>query len=275
MKTTKRILLAAIVVCLTFLAAGPVRAVIETFDSYPTHTNAVKDPGISDMDIYRIYGDWGTNDQVIGTWEGDVNGPLTSAGIVNNGQDSYAFGTGSSPDPGPGQELGIMDFGMHDWGITSGVIADYLGVNGLDLHGGTLDVRALLNGDFSGQIQLGFVSDSEFNYGDGEGLQWVEFMGPMFAVTDSFDWYRGELNSFESDADGTLYGDSAGVKVLDVWVDLYTSSDLVNGAPAELNGLSTITGELQVDEIILVPEPATLLVLALGLIPALLKKRRA
>lgn len=269
MKTANSTLFTFVLSLLLILAPATARAVVETFDGYPTHTNTTTtaEPG---ADVYNIYGDWDTNSQLIGAWEGDLAGPLTSAGIVNNAQDSYAFGAADGPVPAPGQEVGIMDFGMHDWGMTSGVIADYLGADGLDLHGGTLDVRALLTG-FSGQIQLGFVSDSEHDYG--EGLDWVEFKGPTFTVTDSFAWYHGELNSFLSDVDDTTsYGDSAGAKVLDVWVNLFTSPAVVGGPADPGNSVSTISGELQIDEITLVPEPATLILFSAGLTLLLRRK---
>ncbi len=258
MKLVKSLLL---VVCLSFFGSGTVHAVTETFDSYPTHTNTTNS-GDTEVDTFAIYGDWATNNQIIGAWEGDVGDPgdgVTSAGIVNDGSNSYAFGTGSDTNPTPGF-LAIMDFGMHDWGLTSGVIADYLGVGGLDLHGGTLDVRALLDSNFSGQMRLGFVSDSEFDYGD--GLEWVEFLGPMFTLTDSFTGYHGELNNFLSDANGTSYGASSEAKILGVWVELHNLN--TTGG--------TISGELQIDEIVLVPEPTSLVILTVSC-AVLLKQR--
>ena len=298
MKTT-RVRLLGMAVCVTFLAAGPVQAVTETFDSYPTHTNSTPtvDPG---GDTYFIYGDWDTNSQVIGSWEvgvggtweaeAAVNGVLPSAGIGSNGQDTYAFGTGSGSDRAfdlisAGPELGIMDFGMHDWGLTSGVIADYLGPNGRDLHGGWMDVRAaLLSGlagwtylgfgdendlSFAGQIRLGFVSNSLFDYGEGD--EWVEFLVPTVSASASFAWYHGDLNDFVSDTDGTPYGDLPDVKVLGVWVEAFSGANTIAG---ELeNGPSVTTaGQLQVDEVVLVPEPVTLALLLMGGLA--LKRRR-
>ncbi|MBC8373750.1 MAG: hypothetical protein H8E53_09175 [Planctomycetes bacterium] len=259
MKSVKSLL---VVVCLSLFGFGTAQAAVETFDSYATHTNTTNsgDPGEA---LFSIYGD--SPSQVIGTWEGDVGDGgdgLTGAGIGSNGQDIYAFGTGGGSGLDAGQDLGIMDFGMHDWGMTSGVIADYLGPDGLDLHGGTLDVRALLQAtNFSGQIRLGFVSDSQHDRGDGP--ENVEFTSPAFAITDSFAWYHGELNSFLSDVDGTTsYGASPGVKVLGVWVDLF-NSDAVTG---------TVSGELRIDQIELTPEPASLVILMAGC-TALLKQR--
>ena len=222
--------------------AGSVQAVIETFNDYPLHTNTT--PG----NPLWIYGDAPTNNERIASWdlgddEGSEGGGISSAGIGTNGSETYAFGAGSGENPGPGTYLAILDVGMQDWGITDGIIADYLGPAGRDLHGGWMDVRTLLSG-FTGQIKLGFVSDREVD-DDGE-LGWDEFEGPVFDVTDFFAWYHGDLDDYASDYDGTPYAALPGVKVLGVWITLYSNTDE-----------STIAGELQVDQINLVPEPVT------------------
>lgn len=283
---TNRIIIATIfMLSLALLLPAPAQAVIETFDSYPPHVNssAVSPPGEGPGDtVYWIYGDAPTNEQIIASWSEDLgeginpdllvpmNSGLTSAGIASNGSDTYAFGAGSGDNPGQGAHLGIMDFGMQEWGMTSGIIADYLGPQGRDLHGGTMDVRALLAG-FSAQIQLGFVSDMEIDFGGQDGMQLVEFHSPTFDVTDSFTWYHGNLDDFLSDFDDTMYGNLPGVKILGVWIDLINNTPLPAGAL--VTDGSIISGELQVDQINLVPEPATLTLLGLAGL-ALAAKRR-
>ena len=220
-------------------------AVVETFDYYTGETGGSPPE-------YAIYGDYTDNTEVVAAWsiDGATSG---NAGIAFDDPDTYAFGSGSGANPGIEYEVGIMDFGMHEWGMTSGVIADYLGAGGKDLHGGWMSVRALLSG-FAGKIQLGFVSDRVVNHGD--GAEWDEFYGSTFTIDDSFDWYQGlDLNDYKSFYDDTAYGDTelADVKVLGVWVTIYSNVSVIEKP--------TITGELQVDEIQLTPEPSTLLIL--------------
>jgi len=257
----KKLILASL--CVLFASASA-PAAIETFNDYPLHTNTTSTP-------IWIYGDAPTNSEIIAAWEleddddgeGGVGGGAgsASAGIGTDGSDIYAFGAGSGENPGLGASIAILDVGMQEWGMTYGVIADYLGPDGRDLHGGWMDARTLLSG-FTGQIMLGFVSDREV-VDDGE-LEWDEFEGPVFDVTDSFAWYHGDLDDYTSCYDGTSYTALPGVKVLGVWIELYSNT-------AELN----IAGELQVDQIELVPEPATIVLFGLGSLALLRRKAKA
>lgn len=254
MLARRRITICLVAVILVFSFSTTASAVIETFNDYPLHTNTT--PGIP----LWIYGDAPVNSEIIAAVGlGDEVERVDSAGIDTYGSETYAFFTGSGENPGPGTSLTILDVGMQDWGITDGIIADYLGPDGRDLHGGWMDVRTLLSG-FTGRIGLGFVSDRE---GDSEG-EWDEFEGPVFDVTDSFAWYHGDLDDYISEHDGTTYADLPGVKVLGVWIDLYSNT-------ADLD----IAGELQVDQIELVPEPATVALLGLGSLVLIRRKRTA
>ena len=131
MKATKKALFTLTLISLLALAPGTVRAVVETFDTYPLHTNSTHDTlagGPGDI-IFWIYGNAPTNSEIIASWSEDTDvstqSGLTSAGIATNGTEIYAFGAGGGDNPGIGYDLAIMDFGMHDWGMTSGVIADF------------------------------------------------------------------------------------------------------------------------------------------------------
>lgn len=246
------VLLLAGILAISLSAAAP--AVVETFNAYPEHTNNTVPGG--DPPEYWVYGDATTNNEHVALWEvgsdeGGGGGATGSAGIGSAGSNIFAFGTGSGPNPDQGVTVAIMDFGMQDWGITDGVIAGYLGPNGKDLHGGLMSVRALLTG-FTGQIELGFVSDRVVNYGGGGGDEWDEFGGPIYDVTTSFDWYGDmDLNDYTSYHDDEPYSDLSDVKVLGVWIGVISSTTDVS-----------LDGELQIDEILLTPEPATLLLLA-------------
>jgi hypothetical protein len=249
MKKLITICLVAVILVFSFSTTAP--AVIETFNDYPLHTNTTP---------LWIYGDAPTNSEKIAAWGlGDEEEGMDSAGIGTNSIETYAFGAGSGENPGIGAYLSILDVGMQDWGITDGIIADYLGPDGRDLHGGWMDVRTLLSG-FAGQIELGFVSDREVT--DDEGSGWDEFEGPIFDVTDSFAWYHGDLDGYISEYDDITYADLPDVKVLGVWITLYSNT-------AEEN----IAGELQVDQIELVPEPATICLLGLGALSLIRRKK--
>jgi hypothetical protein len=251
MKKLITICLAAVVLVFSFSTPAP--AVIETFNDYPLHTNTTTGNPL------WIYGDAPTNSEKIAAWGiGDEEEGMGSAGIGTDGIETYAFGAGSGENPGIGAYLSILDVGMQDWGITNGIIADYLGPDGRDLHGGWMDVRTLLSG-FTGQIKLGFVSDREVPDDEESGRD--EFEGPIFDVTDFFAWYHGDLDGYISEHDGTTYADSPGVKVLGVWITLYS-----NTADGD------IAGELQVDQIELVPEPGTIALLGLGALSLIRRK---
>lgn len=263
MKATNKTMFAFSLVCLVLFLSKAAPAVIETL-SYPEYTTPVPDNDPDEV-VYPIYSDFPVLDEIVAKWssEGEEGGLLfatTSAGTGSSGLDTYAFGTGSGDNPGQGADLAIMDVGLQDWNITDGVIADYLGPSGRDLHGGWMAVRALLRG-FTGQIELGFVSDRQVDPGD--GLESDEFGGTIFDISDTFNWYQGmDLNDYESYFDGQPYGNLPGVKVLGVWINVISNT-----------GDATITGELRVDQINLVPEPATLAVLLIGGLVLLRGKR--
>lgn len=257
MLARRRITICLVAVILVFSFSTTASAVIETFNDYPLHTNTT--PGIP----LWIYGDAPVNSEKIAAWGmgDDEDGGVDSAGIGTDGSETYAFGAGSGENPGIGTYLSILDVGMQDWGITDGIIAAYLGPDGRDLHGGWMDVRTLLSG-FTGRIGFGFVSNREVV--DDEELEWDEFEGPVFDVTDSFAWYHGDLDDYTSYYDGTSYAALSGVKVLGVWIELYSNTTEPD-----------IAGELQVDQIELVPEPATIALLGLGSLVLIRRKRTA
>lgn len=256
MLARRRITICLVAVILVFSFSTTAPAVIETFNDYPLYTNTT--PGIP----LWIYGDDPANNEIIAAWGlGDEVEGVDSAGIGTNDSEIYAFGAITNENPGIGTYLTILDVGMQDWGITDGVIADYLGPAGRDLHGGWMDVRTLLS-DFTGQIGFGFVSNREVE-DDGE-FEWDEFEGPVFDVTDSFAWYHGDLDDYTSYYDDTSYAALPGVKVLGVWIELYSNTTEPD-----------IAGELQVDQIELVPEPATIAMLGLGSLVLIRRKRTA
>ena len=287
--TTNKIRIAGIfALSLALLIPATAGAVIETFDSYPLHVNStpVSPPGgAPGNSVYWIYGDAPTNQQIIASWSENAGGedgnnlnlvvpvvgdPGTSAGIASNGSEQYAFVSGGGENPGQGYPLGIMDFGMQQWGMTHGIIADFLGPDGRDLHGGAYDAGTQLVG-FPAQIQLGFVSDMEADYDVPAEPGFVEFYGPTFDTSDFFDWYHGDLDDFRSDFDDTRYGDLPGVKVLGVWIDLINNTPIPVTAEI-IDGQYDISGEMQVDQINLVPEPTTLGLIFIGSL-ALLRRR--
>ena len=230
-------------------------AAIEDF-SYNTHTNSTSYTSAPNYPGYEIYADTPTNSEVVATWDLQSAATAGSAGIEDNSTERYAFGSVNGVNPGQTDLVAVMDVGTQVWGIADGVLAAYLGPNGRDLHGGFMAVRALLSG-FTGQIELGFVSDREVNYGDGPELD--EFGGTIFDMTDSFADYQGmDLNDYTSYFDDEPYGDLSGVKVLGIWITLI--SDTTD---------ASINGQLQVDKIELTPEPATVALLVLGSVATL------
>ena len=146
-----------------------------------------------------------------------------------------------------------------------------------------MDVRLRVVG-FAGRIQLGFVTDmtwkidpidlaaglSATTAGGGRPKHshsfTVDCEGPVYDVTDSFAWYHGDFDDFHLDYSPDTYGspDEVGVHILGVWVRLYSNT----AAPA-------IAGQLQVEQIEMTPEPATLALLAVGGLGLLGLRRRA
>jgi len=294
---TKRAVRVFLVTTCVVLAASPaVQAkAVETFDGYAPHVNStpflppyVPPASAPGEYVFWIYGDAPQNEERVASWSWDsaaYGGRANandSAGIADDGTDVYAFSNVRGDNPGQGGDLGYMDFGRHGCCLTSGALADYIGVGGRVVHGGSMSARVRVQG-FAARIQFGFVSNlgpkleeltdgvngvspilDDMETGGHNATMPFEFEGPIVDVTDSFQWYHADFDAFACDYDGHFYGSSyPWAEAQGIWIRLYSNT-----------ASATLAGQLHVDQIEIIPEPATTGLVVLGVAAFGLFRRR-